>query len=154
RPRDLNLAVAVSDCEGYLPFHQVPSCDGLSTLSDEVAEQHRRRGLKIAEGRVQSRTLAGLITDYRIEPPHLLSLDVEGHELQVLATAPLSTWRPKVVVVESTVPLTGVSSHDAWEPLLLRHGYLFATFNGINRFYVRDDLRGHLPIFQVPVNVM
>lgn len=154
RPRDLNLAIAVSDREGFLPFYQIPQCDGLSTLSPETAESHRQRGLQVVEGRVQVRPLADLIADFGIQAPDLLFIDVEGHEQQVLQGIPLQNWRPRVIVVESTLPLTTVPSHETWESILLRHHYLFAAFNGINRFYLRDDLHPHLHLLQVPVSVL
>jgi FkbM family methyltransferase len=154
RPGDRNLPIAASDRDGALPFYEVPTCDGLSTLSAAVAEQHRRGGLAVAEGRVAVRTLVGLVAEHRIAEPDFLSIDVEGHEEAVLRGAALATWRPKVILIESTLPLSKAASHQAWEPLLLGEGYRFAAFNGINRFYLREDLRGHLDLFQVPVNVL
>jgi hypothetical protein len=38
--------------------------------------------------------------------------------------------------------------------MLLEQGYLFAAFNGVNRFYLRADLRDQLERLQVPVNVL
>jgi FkbM family methyltransferase len=154
RPGDLNLLLAVSDQGGTLPFYEVPDCDGLSTLSRALAEEHSRRGLPLREWRVAVRTLAEVIAEHQIAEPDFLSIDVEGHEDRVLRGAPLGNWRPRVIVVESTLPLSAAVSHHAWEPGLLSRGYLFATFNGINRFYLREDLREHLHLFQVPVNAL
>src|SRR5262249_14396226 len=154
RPKDLNLAVAVSDVEGVLPFYHIPQCNGLSTLSLEVADHHRRQGLPIVAGQVQVRTVTSLITQYNLGPPDFLSVDVEGYEHQVIRGIPLETWRPKVLVVESTLPLSTTASHHSWEPILLHHDYVFAAFNGVNRFYLRGDLRNRLDLFQVPVNVL
>lgn len=153
RPGDRNLQVAVSDGDGTLPFYEIPSCTGLSTLSQAVAEQQRQRGLAIMEGKVAVRTLAGLVAEYRIEEPDFLSIDVEGHEEPVLRGAGLASWRPKVILVESTLPLSTSASHLGWEPILLRHGYQFVAFNGINRFYLREDLIHHSNL-QAPVNVL
>lgn len=157
RPADRNLAVAVSDVEGEMTFFEVDDADGLtglSTLSAEVAEARRAQGYSVVEHSVPIRTVASLIDEHEIEPPDLLSIDVEGNEGRVIAGIPLERWRPKVMVVESTVPLSGVATHEGWEPTLSRHGYLFAAFNGVNRFYLRDDLRHELPLFQTPVNVL
>jgi hypothetical protein len=52
-----------------------------------------------------------------------------------------------VVVVESTWP-------DLWESLLLENDYLFAAFDGLNRYYVRSEDRDLAPVLAVPVNVM
>jgi FkbM family methyltransferase len=157
RPEDRNLGVAVSDEDGELPFYEVENEDGLSglsTLSAEVAEAHREDGFTVIERRVPVRTLGSLVSEHRIEPPDLLSIDVEGSEGRVIAGIPLATWRPKCLVIEATAPLSGEPSHRAWEPTLLAHGYLFAAFNGVNRFYLRDDLRDDLHVFETPVNML
>jgi FkbM family methyltransferase len=154
RPLDLNLAVAVSDADGELPFYEVPDCSGLSTLSAEIAARHRAAGCRVAEGRVAVRTLARLIREYDIAPPDFLSIDVEGHEERVIVGMPLDRWRPAVLVVESTRPLSTVCCHQAWEPVLLGYGYRLAAFNGINRFYVRADWADQMERLRVPVNVL
>jgi FkbM family methyltransferase len=154
RPEDHNLAIALSDSEGALPFYEISSCDGLSTLSAEVADHHRRRGLEVIEHQIPVRTLASLIEELHMPAPDFLSIDVEGLEEKVIRGIPFATWRPKVLVIESTLPETNIASHKAWEPTLLANGYLFAVFNGINRFYLREDLADRLPALQVPINVL
>jgi hypothetical protein len=84
----------------------------------------------------------------------LLKVDVEGAEAAVLGSADLRVWRPRVIVVEATVPLTTQPSHQKWEPYVLGAGYRLALFDGLNRFYARDnelDLRERLA---VPANVL
>jgi FkbM family methyltransferase len=155
RPRDLNLGVAVSDVEGDLPFfeiRQAAGITGLSTLCREVAETHRAAGFEVLETRVPVRTMAGLVKEHGIEPPDVLSIDVESNEAAVIRSVPWETWRPALLVIESTAPRTDEASHLAWEPLLLEHGYVFAAFNGLNRFYLREDLRAKLAEFETPVN--
>jgi FkbM family methyltransferase len=154
RPEDTTLAVAASDTEGTLPFYEVKNYDGLSTLSPAIAKSYRQRGFKVIEHQLPVRTIASLVKEYRISPPDLLCIDVEGYEDQVIRGIPLVTWRPKVLVVESTLPESNIASHQSWEPILLENGYLFATFNGINRFYLREDLRDKLNCFAYPVNVL
>lgn len=71
----------------------------------------------------------------------ILSLDVEGVDSEILAEADLSTFQPKVVVVENANnPLAANSS-----PLRLRNYDLFAsTF--VNSVYIHRKLLTHLPI--------
>ena len=157
RPGDLNLDVAASDFEGDLTFHEIATDEGLtghSSLSAEVADQHRGGGFSIASYQVRARTVAALVAEHRIEPPDFLSLDVEGHEDAVLRGIPWKTWRPRALVIEALSPLSHEVSYGAWEPTLLANGYLFAATNGVNRFYLRDDLRDKLPLFQTPVNCL
>ncbi len=158
RPDDLNLAVAVSDVEGTLPFFEVTGPDGstgLSTLERDVAETYRAEaGFEIVESSVPVRPMAALIAEHNIAAPDIVSIDVECHEAAVLRGIPLDTWRPKVLVVESTLPLSGTVSYRDWEADLLANGYLFATFNGVNRFYLRDDLADELHHFATPVSAI
>jgi FkbM family methyltransferase len=152
RPEDLNLELAVSDEEGYLPFYEIPDCNGLSSLSSEMAEDQAARGFRVIERKVPTRTVSGLIEQFRLEPPDIFSIDVEGNEEKVLRGIPLDRWQPKVFVIEATRPMTNTLCHQAWEPILLEHGYLFAMFDGINRYYLRSDLAEALPLFDCPVN--
>ena len=154
RPEDLNLPLAASDHDGELTLYEVAGDPGTSTLHREIAEPYRARGVEIAAHHVPVRTIRSLIDTHGIEPPDLLSIDVEGHEAAVIRGTPLDSWRPRVLVVEATLPLTTTPSHQDWEPILLAQGYLFAAFNGVNRFYLREDLRDRLDRLATPVNVL
>ena len=48
-------------------------------------------------------------------------------------------WRPWVVVVEATRPLSTEQSYAEWEPLLLQAGYRFCLFDGLSRYYVAEE---------------
>jgi FkbM family methyltransferase len=156
RPEDLNLNLAASDFDGALTFYEVgeQGASGISTLSTEIAQGYRQRGIAVVERQVPVRTIRSLIDTHGIEPPDFLSLDVENHEAAVIRGMPLDSWRPRVLVVESTLPLTTTPSYADWEPILLAQGYLFAAFNGVNRFYVREDLRDRIDRLATPVNIL
>ena len=154
RPDDCNLNLAVSDHDGELAFFDVVDNIGLSTLAADVAAEYRRQGFHVEERPVHVRTVASLIGEFKIEQPDFLSLDVEAHEGAVLSKIPLEWWRPKVLVIESTLPRTSIACHQGWEHRLIEHGYIFAAFNGINRFYLRDDFRWKLECFRNPVNAV
>ena len=152
RPGDLNLSVAISDEPGFATFHEIPDCTGLSSLSREVADEQRARGFSVVEHTIPTWTVAQVVERYRLEPPEVFSLDVEGNEGRVLRGIPLADWQPQVFVIEATRPMSNIPCHEDWEPILLGHGYLFAAFDGINRYYLRGDLAESLPLFAYPVN--
>jgi FkbM family methyltransferase len=156
RPEDLNLNLAASDFDGELTFYQVEEegMSGISTVSAEIAQGYRQYGIAVGERQVPVRTIRSLIDTHGIEPPDFLSIDVESHEAAVIRGIPLESWRPRVLVVESTLPLSTTPSYHDWEPILLAQGYLFAAFNGLNRFYLREDLRDRMDRFATPVNVL
>jgi FkbM family methyltransferase len=155
RSEDLNLNVAASDCDGELTFYEVEDqgINGISTLSPEIARGYRSRGFKVSEKNVLVRTVRRLVQEYALEPPEFLSIDVETHEHQVIAGIDLAAWRPKLIVVESTVPCSTETNYHSWEPMILEHDYRFVAFNGLNRFYLRDDLHQLAKHFETPVNV-
>jgi len=149
RPRDINLQVALSDNSGEATFYKVAAegCNertlgtGLSTLDPEIADEHRRDGYQITESRIRVCTLDEILEQHAPPTIDFLKLDVEGHESAVLAGLDLVRFRPRIMLIEAVLPLTDIPCHDDWEPRLLESGYHFATSDGVNRYYVRDEDR-------------
>lgn len=150
RPRDTNLNLALSDCEGERTFYEFPDSDGLSTLSKELCASQSRR---CVERSVNVATLAGVCERYAEEAIDFLKIDVEGHEREVIAGGDWRRWRPRIVLVESPITPEGDGPYVEWEPLLLDAEYLFAAFDGINRYYVRREDECLLACFRQPLNV-
>ena len=154
RDRDVNLNIGLSDKEGTLEFFEFPGgLPGSSTFERGQAEWHRDRGVPFAERSVPVRTLADVCEEHVTGPIDFLSIDTEGHERHVLEGGDWSRWRPRVLVVEATEPNTLVPTHDQWEHLLTDVDYLFAAFDGLNRFYLRKEDADLLPALVAPVNV-
>ncbi len=152
RPGDFNLAYAISDTSGERSFFEIPGHEPATTLSREVAEKYLTRGFSIIERRVPLRTVASLVEQFRLEAPDLCSIDVASGAESVLRGIHLAQWQPKVLVIKAASPTADASRHLSWESIVLEHGYHFAMFDGINRFYLRADLAGALPLFDRPVN--
>ena len=153
RPRDVNLNVGVSDEEGTLTFFESDPNSGWSTFSTEQAERHRDAGLTLVERTVSVMTLAQICQKYVTGTIDFISIDVEGHERQVLEGGDWRTWRPRVVVIEATEPNTTITTHHQWEHVLLEADYAFAAFDGLNRYYVRSEDEHLAPALATPVNV-
>lgn len=154
RPRDANLNVAVSNRSGSLTFYEFPAAGGFSTLCQAEADRHRReRGFECLEHQVPVTTLAAICEQYAMQPIDFLSIDVEGHERQVLEGADWSRWRPTAVVIEATRPNTPIPVHEEWEGILLGADYLWAAFDGLNRYYIRAEDSHLLPKLAAPANV-
>ncbi len=152
RPGDITLQLAAGGAEGEADFFALPGT-GLSTTDPAVAIHHPDAG-RMRPGRVAMRTLAGICRAHVRGEIHFLKIDVEGAEAEVLAGADLTAYRPWIILVEATAPLSDTPTHEAWEPGLLRQGYRFVWFDGLNRFYLAaehaDALSAH---FRSPPNV-
>ncbi|MDQ3896022.1 MAG: FkbM family methyltransferase [Actinomycetota bacterium] len=154
RPRDVNLNIGISDHEGTLTFHEFPpGISGVSTFSGQQADWHRERGHDSQPRVVPVTTLAKICAEHVDGDIDFLTVDVEGHEREVLEGADWTRWRPRVVVIEATEPATTTPTHDRWEAILLDADYLYAAFDGLNRYYVRRE-DSHLAAgLATPVNV-
>ena len=99
-------------------------------------------------------TLNQILNDHlRGRTLHFVSIDVEGMECEVLRGLDLKKYRPWIMIVEATIPGTPVPCFEKWESLIVSHGYRMVYFDGINRFYLSDEMQGLLPHFAHPPNV-
>jgi FkbM family methyltransferase len=153
RQRDVNLRVGVSDRAGTLTLYEAPSRPGWATLEAEVAEQFRADGIEVVPHDIPVMTLAEVCERFAPNTIDFLKIDVEGHESHVLRGADFERFRPRVLVVEATEVGRQTPNHESWEPGVLAAGYLFALFDGLNRFYVRHEDSSLLPVLQTPANV-
>jgi hypothetical protein len=127
---------------------------GMSTFTAEEVEEHRRKGFEFDEVRCPVLTLNEIYQTHLVgKVVDFMSVDVEGHERDVLQGADFSRFRPRVVVVEATRPNTTEPTHERWEHLLLGQGYAFAVFDGLNRYYVRREDEALIPALSLSPNV-
>jgi FkbM family methyltransferase len=152
RPRDTNLQAALGDRDGEAVLNVVAEI-GYSSFERSYAERARGDGARCRQRSVPVRRLDTVVGANGVGGAHFLKIDVEGAEAQVLAGWDRRRFRPVVVVVESTVPLSPEPNHASWEPLLLEAGYSFQYFDGLNRFYLRDENPELARCFEVPPNV-
>src|SRR3954453_421327 len=108
RPRDRNLNMGVSRCEGSLTLYELPETPVLSTFSAEQAALYRAAGKAVIERSVPVQSLASICAAYVDRPIHFLSIEVEGWERPVLERADWTPCRPRVVLLQATRPNTNV----------------------------------------------
>ena len=153
RPRDLNLTIAAGSAEGSLTLYDVPAVRGWASPAPAVAAMHRAAGHAVAELTVPVRPLAAVCAEHVRGPIHFLKIDVEGFEGEVLRGMDFARWRPWVLVIEATLPNSRATCHEGWEHLVTGHGYRFAWFDGLNRYYVAPEHAALLRHFGVQPNV-
>ena len=153
RPRDINLQIVLGERPGRAELFVVDGT-GLSTTDPAAVDRIRKAGMEMRRAEVAVDTLTSVCRDHARGTIHFLKIDVEGAERAVLAGADFSSFRPWIVLVEATAPMSTVATHDAWESILVEANYRFVWFDGLNRFYVaaeRYDVLAHA--FGTPVNV-
>ena len=86
------------------------------------------------EQHVKKVRLSTLLDAYHVGVVDILSLDIEGYEVEALKGLDLSRHRPKVLVIESDN-----SQHEAQlDALILPHGYTKSVKLNVNQYYVSD----------------
>jgi FkbM family methyltransferase len=147
RPHDANLNVAIAAAPGEITFWLCRDDDALSTADRSTADAHRAQGRSVSETRVPTRRLDEIFAEHAPADIDFLKIDVEGLEAEVIGTMSFERWRPRVLIIEATLPAIrpdwsnpeAVGTWHGWEPDLIGRGYVFAHFDGLNRFYVRRE---------------
>ncbi len=99
-----------------------------------------RPGLAVASSvahgtvKVPARTLDDILVEAGAPAPiDFISIDVEGHEVEVLRGFDIARWRPRLMLVEDHV--TSLATHR----FLTRAGYRLIRRTGLNGWYVPAD---------------
>ena len=165
RPRDINLNLGISNQHDFLTLYEVVGCPELTSLDKDVARNASKIfDTPIKEYHVEVRTLAEVCEQYDVHFIDFIKIDVEGQERDVLAGADFERFRPTMLVVEATVPCSGAIKdwskaddyanwHD-WEPLVLDAGYLLVYYDGLNRYYLREEDQHFKSCFTLPIAVL
>ncbi len=153
RPDDINLNAAIADTAESLMLYDVPDT-GLATADPAIAERHLQKGCKVSACSVPAVTLDAVCEQYAPDTIHFLKIDVEGAETAVIKSLDLERYRPQIILVEATLPNSTEVRYAEWETLITGKRYDFVYFDGLNRFYVAQEV-GHLrEAFSVPPNVL
>jgi FkbM family methyltransferase len=139
RPRDITVCSLVGSKEGEVDFHVVDRLHGFSTTVEGHAKAASGFGASYETRRMPMVTLACVLAQHKVRDIDFLKVDVEGAEADVLAGMDWNRARPRVLVVEAVAPGSMVEAWRDWEPFLLAQDYMFAFFDGLNRFYVAKE---------------
>ncbi len=138
RPEDKNINVGIAPQAGKLPFYLFRDGNGLNTFDPIERDQTVASGNPVKEIRmIDVITLNEAINRYCAGAwPNLLSMDIEGLDYAVLATADLTNG-PEIVCVE-TRRHAGVGMRS----LMGNKGYTLAARLAENLIFVRHDKFG------------
>lgn len=156
RPDDVFVQAAAGDVEGELTLHVYNQAQQISTASPETRALWAQRQIRPDAQRTVPVHRLSALWDRHFpagREVHVLSVDVEGMERQVLLGLDWARHRPWLVLVEAVVPGVSEPTHKAWEDVLLAAQYAPVYFDGVNRFYLAQE-RMHLrDRLQLPPNV-
>jgi FkbM family methyltransferase len=151
RPRDRHIEALVGATSGEATFYLVDELHGLSTMIEAHARAARAQfGKNSQPVFVPLLTLSELCQRHAPRTFEFLKLDVEGAEKDVLFSGDWEQFRPKVLVIEALAPYTLAPAWPEWEPFLERHGYRYACFDTLNRYYVAEEARELAGAFDQP----
>ncbi len=133
--RVVHLALGAPEQRGRASFQVAAGNDGVSSLQlkDGLAIEHVEE--------VDLRTLDEVLAEAGNPKLDLVSIDVEGFELEVLRGFTLERHRPAVLVIEDHLQKLHVHRH------IVRHGYRLVKRTGCNNWYVPRDARFTLASF-------
>ena len=100
RPKDYNIKIALSDKKGFSNLYFFHNRAAKNTIS-----KVRGKGAKTIR-EIQVDTLNNVIKNckFKINTIDLLSIDVEGNELNVLKGLNFNKYKPKIVILEFIRP--------------------------------------------------
>ena len=154
RPRDITCAVAAGNTPGSMTLYAAPLDNrGATTADKELVAAYQRNGQVFEAFDVEVVRLDEILQHNKIEVIHILKIDVEGFEREVLEGASIEKYRPWVLVIEATRPNSTLDVSAEWEKLVLDSGYVKTLFDGLNKFYVRNDMPEIVNMMSVPANV-
>jgi FkbM family methyltransferase len=140
RPEDVLVAGCAGREEGLVPFWTCRASQ-LSTGANTTLDHWRGYGAKINGDDftiVSQLTLTGLLDKCSIPEFHLLCIDVEGMEGEVLAGLDLHRYRPWLMVIECMLPATTTECLP-WEAHLIGYGYRRVYEDRANTWYLADE---------------
>jgi FkbM family methyltransferase len=136
RRRDicLNVGVGVSSQKG-IDFHIIDP-DTLSTFSKESAEASIRAGYHLKKVvQIPLVPVGDIVEQYLGHAPHLVSLDTEGLDLQILQNFNYTLYRPIVFCVE-TIAFMGTEKISAISDFMEDNNYFVYADTFLNTIFV------------------
>jgi FkbM family methyltransferase len=126
RPRDINLEIGVSTTKGELNYYRFNDA-ALNSFDKELSLSRDRQSHFVLKDciKVKVDTLKDILAEHSPEGQtiDIMSVDVEGHDLQVLQSNDWDKYRPKCILVESiSSSLTDIKKCPIYQ-FLTSNGY-------------------------------
>lgn len=139
RPRDINLETAVAESPQEMTFYMFAD-PAVNTLNEQQAAASIRQGVQLVEKKqLHSRRLEDVLAQHlpAATPIDVMSVDVEGLDLQVLKSNNWARYRPRFLLVERLdLPFPALLDDDLYLYLKAQHYELYAKT--VNTLFFQD----------------
>jgi FkbM family methyltransferase len=132
REFDINLNMAISNNTGNLTFYKIGNDSSLSTLDHStavtMAETYKS---KVTSSTVDVMPISKVL-DIHLDGRHIdfMSVDAEGHDLDVLISNDWDNYRPTIVIVECNTNSSKIIM------FMEQNSYLYIFSNHVNALFV------------------
>ncbi len=128
---------AVSDKEGTATFGVANGAEAMSTLdlTPSHLEWIKRAGGTVTEITVRTTTLNKLLEEAAFPEIQFITIDVEGHEMEVLNGFTLEMHKPRIVIIEDN----SVNGNPRVARHMSGHGYVHFRRTGVNEWYAHES---------------
>lgn len=140
RSDDTNVHAAISDQPGEVNIHRF-SKYGLGSMIVMDGEAPPVSQQAIETVRLKTMTLDEILetTPYRGREIDLLTVDAEGHDLEVLRSLSFERHRPRLILVELHTDAIDAVLASPLHRFLTDKGYMLCNWVGLTLFYRRSD---------------
>lgn len=129
------LNVAVSNFKGETDFYVAKDVEELSSIVPDVKRVTENYKSNLELIRVKTDTLNSIFNQFNYSEVDFITIDVEGHEMEVLKGFDLEKFRPKILIIEDN----SNAKESKIRNYLLSFGYKIFKRTGCNEWYTYDE---------------
>ncbi|WP_395767093.1 FkbM family methyltransferase [Aquirufa sp.] len=126
--------LAISDFTGVSEFYVAKSVEEISSFSPDIARFQAESTSEFEKIMVQTTTLNSILEKMDSNPIDFITIDVEGHEMNVLHGFDIEKYNPKIVIIEDN----SNGKEFAVKNYLRKYGYTLFKRTGCNDWYTND----------------
>jgi FkbM family methyltransferase len=135
---------AASDKEGTASFFVAENFEEMSTLdlTPDRLEWIKEIGGAVKEITVRTATLDNLLAEAGFSEIQFITIDVEGHEMDVLKGFTLEKYRPRIVIIEDNSSSDDPRARGGDPRVgkhMSEHGYVHFRRTGVNEWYAHQS---------------
>jgi len=138
RKHDTNIVAAVSPLPGEIKVYSFGKYSLLTTLDADTAKKYADDyGKEATVSTVQARSLTDILdaTEYAGKQIDVLTVDAEGHDLEVISSLDFDKYKPKVILAESHARELEKILDTPLHQYLESKGYSIVNWVGFTLFY-------------------